>query len=538
MLRLALVLLLGRSRVLRVFLSAALGLVAGACIWVFHSVRVEAIGSNADSLAIQTPVKAHLRDGSTVLYRAGVLLARDTLRGPGVRYGLTLRDSTAVSVVALDSVVAMESFRRATNGTTTAIVSTLATSAALLAAGAVAFVIACSSENGICSNCPTVYADSAGTWALQAEGFSYTLGPTFEVRDVDRLGIRPDRDGRIRLEVRNEALETEYFNRLELLEVRHAADETALPDPNGAALAVRELVPATTIADAAGRDLRLLLALPDAAAFRTDARTLAGASPVHLDDAIYLVAPAPAGGDSVALVLRLRNSLLATLLYSEVMLGDRGARSLDWIGRELDGGGVALARWREQWMGMRIAVWDGRRYRETARIRDSGPHAWNDVAVLIPVLQRDSVRVRLSFPADNWRIDRLVFAMRARRPVVQTHAFGRLLDAEGRDDSSALASVRLADQRYLRTSPGERFTVIAEVGAAAAGPARSFLIATQGYYEPWISHDRLSTARDIGAVESLDAGLLKALRKWATVREARERAFATHTADLEKMRGR
>src|SRR5213080_3298442 len=526
MVRLALVLLLGRSRVLRVFLSAALGLVAGACIWVFHSVRVEAIGSNADSLAIQTPVKAHLRDGSTVLYRAGVLLARDTLRGPGVRYGLTLRDSTAVSVVALDSVVAMESFRRATNGTTTAIVSTLATSAALLAAGAVAFVIACSSENGICSNCPTVYADSAGTWALQAEGFSYTLGPTFEARDVDRLGIRPDRDGRIRLEVRNEALETEYFNRLELLEVHHAADETALPDPNGATLAVFELVPATTIADAAGRDLRLLLALPDAAAFRTDARTLAGASPVHLDDAIYLVAPAPAGGDSVALVLRLRNSLLASLLYSEVMLGDRGARSLDWIGRELDSGGVTLARWQEQRMGMRIAVWDGRGYREIARLRDSGPHAWNDVAVLIPVVQRDSVRVRLSFPADNWRIDRVVFAMRARRPVVRTLAF-ELLDAQGRDDSSALASVRLADQRYLRTSPGERFTVVAEVGAAAAELAQTFLIATQGYYQPWIGRDGLRAAHDTGAVESPDADLLKALRTWGTVREARERAFAT-----------
>src|SRR5881409_476274 len=370
MVRLALVLLLGRSRVLRVFLSAALGLVAGACIWVFHSVRVEAIGSNADSLAIQTPVKAHLRNGSTVLYRTGVLLARDTLRGPGVRYGLRLSDSTAVSVVALDSVVAMESFRRATNGAPTAIVSTLATGAGLVAAAVAAFVIVCSTSDCF-GNCPTVYADSAGTWALQAEGFSYTLGATFETRDVDRLGIRPDRDGRIRLEVRNEALETEYVNHLELLEVRHAREETALPDPDGAA-------------------------------FRTDAQTLAGASPAHLDDAIYLVAPAPASGDSVALVVRLRNSLLASLLYSEVMLGDRGPRSLDWIGRELDSGGVTLARWQEQRMGMRIAVWDGRGYREIARLRDSGPHAWNDVAVLIPVVQRDSVRVRLSFPADNW----------------------------------------------------------------------------------------------------------------------------------------
>src|SRR5207249_4812997 len=99
-----------------------------------------------------------------------------------------------------------------------------------------AVVIACSNSDCF-GNCPTVYADSAGTWALQAEGFSYTLGPAFETRDVDRLGIRPDRDGKIRLEVRNEALETEYFNQLELFEVRHAADETALPDRDGAPLA-------------------------------------------------------------------------------------------------------------------------------------------------------------------------------------------------------------------------------------------------------------------------------------------------------------
>src|SRR2546428_166516 len=525
MVRLALVLLLGRSRVLRVALSAALGLVAGACIWVFHGVRVEAIGSNADSITVQTPVKAHLRDGSTVLYRTGVLLARDTLRGPGMRYGLTLRDSTAVLVVPLDSVVAMESFRRTTNVAASAIVSTLATGATVFAGVLLAIVICFSS--GRCGNCPTVYADSAGTFALQGEGFSYTLGPAFEMRDVDRLGIRPDRDGVIRLEVRNEALETQYFNHLELLEVRHATDETALPDPDGAAVAVAGLVLATTIADATGRDLRLLLALPDGAAFRTDARTLASVSPDHLDDAVYFVAPAPAGADSLALVLRLKNSLLATLLYSEVMLGDRGARALDWIGRELDGRAAALARWQGQRMGMRIAVWDGRRYHQTAHIQDVGPHAWNDGAVLIPVVHRDSVRVRLSFPADNWRIDRIAFARRARRPVVRTFYFGRLLDAGGREDPSALASVRLSDQRYLRTSPGERFTVVAEVGAAAAEPARTFLIATQGYYEPWIGRAGLSLARDAGARESADAELLKALRKWGTIREARERAFAT-----------
>lgn len=247
---------------------------------VIHRVEVKAIGSNADSLDIETPVKAHLRDGSTVVYQDGVLLARDTLRGPGMRYGLTLRDSTDVSMEPIDSVVAMESFRTGVDAGRTAIVSTLATGALLAGVVGLGWLIFGIGASG---DSPTVYADSAGTWRLQGEGFSYTLGPAFERRDVTRLAIRPDQDGRIRLQVRNEAPETEYFNLLELLEVRHAADETVLPDQTGAALAVRELVPAATIADAGGRDLRLFLSGPGSAGFRTDARTLARASPGNLD---------------------------------------------------------------------------------------------------------------------------------------------------------------------------------------------------------------------------------------------------------------
>jgi hypothetical protein len=535
MVQLALVVLLRRSRVVRLLFPAALCLLAGACIWVFHSVRVDAIGLHADSVAIQTPVKAHLRDGSTVLYRAGVLLARDTLRGPGVRYALTLRDSTSVVLVPLDSIVAMESFRRGTYGAPSVIVSALATGVAFVATVVAVVLIQCAQGQGLCENCPTVYADSAGIRALQAEGFSYTIGATSEARDVDRLGIRADRDGRIVLEVRNDALETDYINHVELLEVRDAVDETAFPDPNGAALAVRELVSATTITDDAGRDLRLLLAQPEGAAFQTDERTLAGVSLAHWTDAIYLTAPAPAGRDSVALVLRLRNSLLATLLYSEVLLGDRGARSLDWIGRDLEGEGPALARWQEQRLGLHIAIWDGQRYRETVRIRDSGPHAWKDVAAMIPVLQRDSVRVRLSFPADNWRIDQVVFAMRARRPSVHAHPLSRVLDALGREDSSALATLRRADRRYLRTSPGERFSVEVQVGAGA-GVAPTFFFATQGYYEPWIGRAGLRTGRDSGVAMSLDEQLVRALQQWGTVREARERAFAAHAVSAAEMR--
>jgi hypothetical protein len=97
--------------------------------------------------------------------------------------------------------------------------------------------------------------------------------------------------------------------------------------------------------------------------------------------------------------------------------------------------------------------------------------------------------------------------------------------------------VRHSDQRYLRTSPGERFTIVAQVGVAGDVPARTFLVATQGYYEPWISRAELTT-RDVHAGASLDDEFLNAIRKWGTEREIRERAFATHAAYVAEMRRR
>jgi len=36
------------------------------------------------------------------------------------------------------------------------------------------------------------------------------------------------------------------------------------------------------------------------------------------------------------IVFRLRNSLLNTILLYDIMLGDPGARSIDWVGHELE----------------------------------------------------------------------------------------------------------------------------------------------------------------------------------------------------------
>jgi hypothetical protein len=107
----------------------------------------------------------------------------------------------------------------------------------------------------IFGSCPTVYADSGGTALLQAEGFSYSIAPIFESRDVDRLRLVQAADGSVRLEIRNEALETHYLNHLELLEVMHGSAETALVDELNRLVVVTDQHSLTRTIDRRGQDV-------------------------------------------------------------------------------------------------------------------------------------------------------------------------------------------------------------------------------------------------------------------------------------------
>jgi hypothetical protein len=492
----------------------------GAC-WVFHNLQIEPIKSSSDSVAVRSPVKAHLLDGSTVVFRNGVTIVRDTVRGAGARYDLALRDTAMVNGVALDSIVGMESFRDYVKPAETIIVSTLTTGAVLLGSAVLAVAIF--------GSCPTVYADSAGTRILQAETYSYSIAPLFEARDVDRLRLTTESDGRVLLEIRNEAAETHYTNHLGLLEVRHTPDELVLPDAAGRPVVVRAPGAPAAARDRVGRDVRLVLHDADDAPFRTDPRTLAGIRAGDLEDHLDLTFARPAGTDSAALVLRLRNSLLNTVLLYDEMLAARGARALDWVGVDLEriGPAVQLGAWYAGRMGLKVAVQDGAAWRTVARLRDAGPIAWRDVAAVIPVPPGDSLRVRLSFVADNWRIDRVALAAGIRRPDPRPIAAARLLDAAGTDDTTALASVRDADQRYLQTSPGQRFSAVFEAGTVAPGEARTFLLESQGYYIEWIRPGWIATGRDTTAFQPSDAALLMALRRWRVTQDSFERRFAS-----------
>jgi len=510
--------------------SRAVGLALLASCTVYNTPKVSELPrpATADSVAVASPVKAHLLDGSTVVYRTGAVIARDTIRSAGrkvaYRYNLTLADSAPVDALPLDSVVGMEAFRNSVNGPATAALTVVSVAGTALGLGLAAVAIF--------GSCPTFYADTGGVPVLEAEGFSYSIAPLFEGRDVDRLRTHADAVGDVRLEVRNEALETHYINQLGLLDVRHARDELVVPDAGGRPLALRRVEAPASARDRAGRDLRTTLLEADGRVFSTDSGVVDRVTAADQDDFIDLEFARPTGVDTVALVLRMRNSLLNTVLLYELMLAAPGAKSLDWVGQELEeiGPAARLGRWYAGRMGMHVLVRDGEEnaWRDVGRVPDTGPIAWKDVAVPVPVPPRggDSLRIRLRFVADDWRIDRIQLALGVRRAPARELAPAEVLGAEGAPDTAARASLDAPDQRYLMTSPGQRFEVRFATGPAPVDSARTFLLVSQGYYIEWIRAAWVRGRHQPSTFEPSDQALVEALRRWHTERADYERRFA------------
>ena len=285
--------------------------------------------------------------------------------------------------------------------------------------------------------------------------------------------------------------------------------------------------------DRAGRDLLagLLAAADDI--FSTDPNTLSSATEGDLRDHIDLSIANPDLSEELAIVLRLRNSLLNTALLYNVMLAAQGAKAIDWLGSDLQRIGPALemGTWYSGHMGMRLAVQNGDGFVDVARIPDAGPIAWKDVGIVLPVPPEPVVRVRLSFVADSWRIDRVTTTTKIRRPqsreilpttVVSAHGFG--------DD--ALDALGKPDQHYLKTLPGQSLRLSFDVGtdtdvASETQSNRTFLMAAQGHYTEWVRGDWIRTASTDGFGPT-DASLVTALTRWQQQRhDLRARLEAT-----------
>jgi hypothetical protein len=278
--------------------------------------------------------------------------------------------------------------------------------------------------------------------------------------------------------------------------------------------------------DREGRPVPGVLDLPDSAYWSSDAAQLHRASLDDFEDFVDLEFEVPRGSDQVALVFRLRNTLLNTVLLYDVMLKDQGFLALDWLGQDLERffDKAQLGLWYRDRMGMRISVWDDGKFRQVARVGDQGPIAWKDVAVTLPVPESDRMRVRLSFVVDNWHIDWAGISPKVHRANARAVQLAQVEVPDMGPLVGGLKNLTSPDQAYVTMGPGEALHVRFDVGTAPEDRTRTFLLAAQGYYIEWMRHDWLNETSHQPFKPS-DESLIRAIRLWESKRDTFQKLF-------------
>lgn len=491
----------------------------GACVVIIQKGEVEEIDPvSSQPTVVTVPMKAFLSNGDVVVYADGADVAAARILGPGMRFNLNRDASVRVTEVPLDSVIGIEAFRGGLNAP--------ATIGATVLASAVTFVGANVLAIAIFGSCPTVYASPEGGGALQAEAFSYSIASELEGTDLDRISVVPDADGVLRLELRNEALETHYINYLGLVAVDHPPEVRVVPDEGGGLLGIREPVAPLEARDRDGRPvLDLVLAEDEMAFSSTEARIMAATSE-DSREYVDLEFPSPGSTDAV-LLLDFRNSLLNTVLYYDLLLGSAGVQAVNWWGGSLDGIAAAfeMGRWYLDNLGMTVQVQELGEWRMVTRVPDAGPIAWKEVGVRVPVPDSGPLRVRLSFMADDWRIDRVSLGIPAEIEPSREISLHRVIASTGQEDAAALSHLSGADEDYLITYPGTSAILEFLPSSPTPGRTTTYLLATKGYYIEWMRPEWIRRAQEGNPFRAGPGAVERLMATWIEKKASIEEAF-------------
>lgn len=460
--------------------------VLAGCIWIFKSSELE---TEKPIGAVESPVKAHLEDGRTAMFPDGAVFMADEIIGYGRVYSINLQSYENIQNLSTGEIAAYSVYREETNVGASIIMTGVGTVVGVFATAVL--------WDMIFGSCPTVYTTSDEESTLHGELFSNSIAPILESRDLVKVSTGSIKNDRLRIEIRNEALETHYINHLELLEVSHQPDSEIYSTNYNRVLSLSDFVYPEKAVNITNEDiveeLGSFVADDKFGGYRYSDWSVdpddPDAGPVW--DQVELVFP-PVENDNAALHFNLKNSLFSTLMLYDYYLSGQGVDALDWIGKGLStvSEAVALGDFHKQFMGIQVQQYTDGEYRYVTRIPDIGPVSWRDVAVPVHTSHRDSVKIRLKFLADSWQIQGVRLAQTVEEPEIRIIPAAEVLDGNQQVHPQS-ENIRSANNEYLVNWPGNRIFIDFETTRADSGNLHSYLLAGQGYYIEWIRSDWL-----------------------------------------------
>ncbi len=346
------------------------------------------------------------------------------------------------------------------------------TGLAVITGISLAVTAACLANPKACfGSCPTFYVTDGRGPVLQAEGFSSSIAPSLEARDLDAL-YRAHPVGRdVVVTMKNEALETHVVREVRLLVARRPPHGRVFATPEGKFWEASDLrEPLECLADEGDCRAKVRAFDGDERSSLTDGEDLARRETIELR---LPIAPGPRG-----LVIASRQSLVSTYLFyqSLAFLGDSAGESL----AALERGDPAVRRGYEGLRnavgGIEVEAEEGSGgWRPVGEVREMGPLA-TDVVVL-PLPPETTGRVRLRMARGHWRLDYLASArLDARTEALPLDPVSVRGGPNGRPTSWP--------DRPLATLPGDVYTFAYRLPGQA--PDYELFLESRGYYLEWM----------------------------------------------------
>ena len=449
-------------------LLVALAVVASAGACAERQYRTLTPPGTPGALDKRSPyLKAHLRDGRVCILSAwSVDEARGRVSGTGVLLGpdrKVIEQGPQTVPIANVAIFETNVVQKSPAVAGLAVVTGLS---AMLTGYCIANPKACF------GSCPTFYVSDGERPVLQAEGFSDSVAPSLEARDIDALyRVRPTgRDLNVRMT--NEALETHVVRYVRLIAAPRPPRGRVLATQDGELWAATDLREPEACTAAEGDCRAAVRRFDGRERFSTaDPEDLATREIVDLDFG-------EVDGERYGLIVGARQTFLSTFLFYQG-LAYMGSAASDWLARLERGDRAVVTRaqgLRRALGGIEVLTPDARgRWVVAGELHETGPLASDVKVVPLPRTGSGRRRVRLRLTRGHWRLDYLALARLGARvePI-------SLDPVEVRKDGA----VFFAPAAGYTTLPGDEYDFAYRL---PEDPDRyELFLDTRGYYLEWM----------------------------------------------------
>ncbi|MBL8006649.1 MAG: hypothetical protein JNJ56_03900 [Ignavibacteria bacterium] len=450
---------------------------------------IESAGSN---FVIETASKCHAIDGSVIVYKSGFSVINNTIMGEGERFFFNGKENNSfinrfmISSFPLDSIVAITLYEDYTG---TRLIANGSLGAFGFAIGGITiYCIAC--PKCCFGSCPTVYTSENNISLLETELFSSSISRMLEDNDLDKLNQKVPDDGIYKLKITNEALETHYIDKFNLIAAEHPSGTKVYPNISKGLTIINRTVPVETAVNSEGEDILKEVAYEDTISYRSGMTMVNKLKNGPAYDRIEFTSAIPENGSNAKLLVRYRNTLLSTILFYDVVLGSQGIRAVEWIDK-MNNNETYAADFKmiyDNFSGMQFEIFVNGEWVEAEKFPDAGPICWKQTAAEIPVSGMKELKCRIKFIPDNFMIDYIGIEYGGYDECslkTDTVRLSEIKSLSGKSTDNAFGLIQNSDKQYLITNPGDSYTLIYKIKKTAESEQTLF-ISSRGYYNEWI----------------------------------------------------